>query len=335
MKPRNVVGEIRERSRRVRGAVHFYWVAFAGGDRDAFGQGLKEESPGLPLCPIVLRSSGFTDPNAVAADLLTVIESARSELEHPDFAERMRSASRVEIVLIARRELELESTSSPIVLPSWFPMLPSTSVTATITDLTWSTHVSLSADELHAGEIASLLYELDRELVHNLRASHQDDHQRVNALHDALGRSESRSFTDLLSSADMALSRIRNPRDFRPSRRGPTVVGYLWNLASKTSADQLPRQARRLGTALALSHEDLREARMSLVTVLGRPTERLEDPVMRWSFDLIVTSAAACQLLTAAHHADDYDWYPVPLLRSLSLDIRTSLDAVVRVLGAP
>lgn len=74
---------------------------------------------------------------------------------------------------------------------------------------------------------------------------------------------------------------------------------------------------------------------MSLVTVLGRPTERLEDPVTQWSFGLIVTSAAACQLLTAAHHADDYDRYPVPLLRSLSLDIRTSLDEVVRVLGVP
>ena len=257
-------------------------------------------------------------------------------MEHPDFSERIRTANHLDVVLIARRELELESSSSPIVLPSWFPISPSTSVTATIMDLTWSTHVSLSAEELHAGEIASLLFDLDRELIRNLRVSHLRDHRLVNSLHDALKRKtdKSVSFTDLLSRAAETLGRVRNPRDFRPTRRDPTIAGHLWNLANATAADGLPKRAKSLAKALDLPSGAVEGRHESLVTVLGRPSLRLDDPSQRWSLNLIVTTGAACQLLTAAHHADDYAEYPLPLVRSLSRDTRKSLDQAVSVLGS-
>ncbi len=335
MKPRHVVDEVRRRSQNRLGELHFYWVA-SPGDRDEFSQGLSEEGADLPLCPIVVRIEGFADPNAVAVDLLRVLESARSELEHPDFAERIRTSNCLDVVLIARRELELESSSSPLVLPSWFPIFPSTSVTAAIMDLTWSTHVSLSAEELHVGEIGRLLFELDRELVRNLRASHLRDHRLVNSLHDALKRraDESIPFTALLSRMDETLDRVRNPRDFRPTRQDATIVGHLWNFANTTTADRLPQRANRLANALDLSRGAVEGFHESLVTVLGRPSFRLEDPLQRWAFNLIVTASAACQLLTGAHHADDYAKYPLPLVRSLSRDIRESLDQAVSVLGS-
>lgn len=326
---------MRKRSHNRGAALCFYWVA-SPGDRDGFSQGLRDEGVDLPLCPIVVRIGGFADPNAVAADLLRVLDSARSELEQPDFAERVRTANCLDVVLVARRELELESSSSPIVLPSWFPMFPSTSVTATIMDLTWSTHVSLSAEELHAGEIGRLLFELDRELIRNLRASHLRDHRLVNSLHDALRRKtdESVPFTGLLSGAEETLDRVRNPRDFRPTRQDPTIVGRLWNLANTTTADRLPQRARSVAQALGLSVKAVEGFHESLVTVLGRPSFPLEDHLQRWSFNLIATTGAACQLLTAAHHADDYAEYPLPLVRSLSFDIRKSLDQAVSVLGS-
>lgn len=335
MKPQHVVDEVRRRSRNRLGALHFYWVAYPG-NRDEFSHGVREDGVDLPLCPIVVRIGGFADPNAVAVDLLRLLDSARAELEHPDFAERIRTANCLDVVLVARRELELESSSSPIVLPSWFPISPSTSVTATIMDLTWSTHVSLSAEELHIGEIGSLLFELDRELVRNLRASHRRDHRLVNSLHDALKRKTDGSipFTDLLSQAEETLGRVRNPRDFRPTRQDPTIVGRLWNLANTKTPDSLPQRARSVAQALDFSVEAEGGFHESLVTVLGRPSFRMEDPLQRWSFNLIVTTGAACQLLTAAHHADDYAEYPLPLVRSLSFDIRKSLDQAVSVLGS-
>ncbi len=334
MKGHHVVAEIRRRARDRSSSLCFYWIA-SPADRDEFSRDLRAEAADLPLCPIVVRIGGFADPNAVAVDLLRILESARSELEHPGFSERIRAANRLDVVLIARRELELESSSSPIALPSWFPIFPSTSVTAAIIDLTWSTHVSLSAEELHGGEIGSLLFELDRELVRNLRASHLRDHRLVNSLHDALKRKpdESVPFTGLLSRAEKTLDGVRNPRDYRPTRREPTIVGRLWNLANTTTADGLPQRARSLANALDLTPGAVEGFHESLVTVLGRPSFQLEDPVQRWGFNLIVTIGAACQLLTAAHHADDYAEYPLPLVRSLSRDTRQSLDQAVSVLG--
>jgi hypothetical protein len=280
---------------------------------------------------------GFVDANAVASDLLRVLESARAELRQPDFAERLRAANRLDVVLIARRELELDSSSSPIVLPSWFPVFPSTTMTATIADLTWSTHVSLRADELHAGEIGRLIFELDRELARNLRASLERDHQLVNSLHDALRLTtdDKAPFAELLDNADAALDRVTSPRDYRPSTvRNLTLVGRLWRLANTKPADRLGNVAKRVVNALDLSAAEVSVQHESIVTVLGRPSSPIEDPVRRWGFNLIVTIRAACQLITAAAHADEYAEYPLPLVRSISRDVRVSLDESVRTLAA-
>ena len=257
----------------------------------------REQSVDLPLCPIVVRIGGFVDPNAVAFDLLRVLESARSELLHPDFAERIRTANCLDVVLIARRELELDSTSSPIVLPSWFPLFPCTSVTATVMDLTWSTHISLRAEELHVGEIGSLVFELDRELVKHLRASYKRDHRLVHSLHDALrSKSDGKvAFTDLLSTAETALDRVTNPRDYRPSTvRNPTLVGRLWRLANTMPADSLGKVAKSVVKALDLSPPAVPGFHESIVAVLGRPSSPIGDPLHRWGFSLIVTIRAAC-----------------------------------------
>lgn len=334
MKPRYVVDEVRRRSRNRRGVLCFYWVASQDG-RDEFAQGLREQSVNLPLCPVVVRMKGFVDPNAVAFDLLRVLDSARSELLDPRFVERIQTANCLDVVLIARRELELESSSSPIVLPSWFPLFPSTSVTATIMDLTWSTHISLRAEELHVGELGRLAFELDRELIRHLRACHERDHRLVNSLHEALrSRSDGKvSFTDLLSAAEAALDRVTNPRDYRPSTaRNPTLVGRLWRLANTTPADGLGKVAKSLVKALDLSPPMATDAHESVIAVLGRPSSPIVDPLHRWGFNLVVTIRAACQLITAAAHADEYAEYPQPLLRSISRDIRISLDDSVDTL---
>lgn len=336
MKSRHVVDEVRRRSRECRRELCFYWVA-SPSNRDEFAHRLREQSLDLPLCPIVVRMGGFVDANAIATDLLRVLESVESELLRPGLSERIRAAAHLDVVLIARRELQLDSSSSPLMLPSWFPLLPATSVIATITDLTWATHVSLSAEELHVGEIGSLLFELDRELVRNLRASYERDRRLVDSLHAALrGKSEeSMSFTDLLCAAETTLDHVKNPRDFRPSTlRNPTIVGRLWRLANTTPADGLVRRAKSVAGALDLPPRVLEGFHESLVTVLGRPTSPIGNPLHRWGFNLIVTIRAACQLVTAAHHADDYAEYPLPLVRSLSLDTRMSLDQSVNVLGS-
>ena len=206
-----------------------------------------------------------------------------------------------------------------------------------ITDLTWSTHVSLSAEELHVGELGNLLFELDRELARNLRASLERDHRLVNSLHDALRLTSDGKvpFAELLDNADAALDRVTSPRDYRPSTvRNLTLAGRLWRLANTTPADGLGKVAKRVVNALDLSAAEVSVQHESIVTVLGRPSSPIEDPVRRWGFNLIVTIRAACQLITAAAHADEYAEYPMSLARSISRDVRVSLDESVRTLAA-
>ena len=70
----------------------------------------------------------------------------------------------------------------------------------------------------------------------------------------------------------------------------------------------------------------------SIFAVLHRPTTPIGDPAVRWALDVIVTVLAACQLTTAAAHADEYSRYPVRLVGSLSRDLRRALDGFIKVL---
>ena len=70
----------------------------------------------------------------------------------------------------------------------------------------------------------------------------------------------------------------------------------------------------------------------SLIGVLNRPSSPIEDIGTRWSFHLIVTLRSACQLVSAAAHADEYPLFPDVLLRVTSLDLRRFLDDAIRIL---
>lgn len=55
----------------------------------------------------------------------------------------------------------------------------------------------------------------------------------------------------------------------------------------------------------------------------------------RWAFELIVTVRGACQLVTAAAHADEYPRFGAQLLQSTSHDLRSFLDGAVKKLRDP
>ena len=56
---------------------------------------------------------------------------------------------------------------------------------------------------------------------------------------------------------------------------------------------------------------------------------------MFWAFGLIVTVRAACQLVTAAAHADEYPRFGAQLLQSTSRDLRSFLNGAVKKLRDP
>ena len=342
VKPHHVLEEVQLRRSGADdsgGPIGFYWIAITaeddGGDRNRFQRLLRESAGDHPLVPVVLRVPGFVDPNAVMNDLAAVLDACKSDLRATDTRRRIVRHGFVDFVLISRREFELAATSSPLLLPDWFPVSPGNDVIARIEDLTWRAGIALSAPEAHTGEIKRLLCELDRILLERIREAGARDHRLVRGLLDRLHRdgTGSVSLDEFVSKAQAVMDRVRNPRDYRPSARSATVVGRLWSLTARTPADGLAKVARSLTKALQVGTGETEGHKESIVAVLARPTNPIADPRKRWAFDMIVTVRAACQLVTAAAHADEYSRYPVRLVGSLSRELQRSLDGFIEVLG--
>lgn len=337
--PGNVFEEIRRRRGRSDDLIRFYWVDIStedgGGDRDQFVVSLNDRAGTYPLCAVVLRTPGFTDANLAMNDLTEVLQSCKPDLLAADMRERISRSRYLDVALIARRDLRLAITSSPLVLPDWFPLRAKQEVTARIDDLTWTALVPLSAPEARINDLNRLLYELDDALLTRLQAVGEQDRRSVMSLTSRLSQiqRETDDFDRLMADAYAALKVVRNPRDYRPRSIGPTVISGLWRATIQSGPGQLQKLANSLATALQVVPGNIGSHAESIMAVLGRPTNPM-NPEVRWTFDVIATIGAACQLATAASHADAYAGYPVRLVGAFSRDLQRALDGFVRVLGA-
>ena len=339
--PANVFEEIKSRSERSDDPIRFYWIDVSsqreGVDRNRFVRLLHDRAAAYPVCAVILRAPGFMDANSVMNDLAEVLEDCKRDLLSKNMRDRIARAGHIDIALIARRELKLAVTSSPLVLPAWFPLRATEEVTARIEDLTWTTRVPLSAPEAHISDLQRLLYELDGVLLARLQAVSERDHDRrlqMTLLDRIRRKSETSLTTDALATVALtALETVRNPRHYRPRSTGPTPVSRLWRATIERPASGLQQLAKSLAQGLQVTPADADGHMESVVGVLARPTDPM-DPAVRWTFNMIVTVGAACQLATAAAHADAYARYPVRLLGSLSRDLQRTLDDFIRVLEA-
>ncbi len=339
--PDNVFEEIKRRRERSDDPVRFYWIDISkegGGDRNRFVRSLHDRAGSNPVRAVILRTPGFMDANSVMNDLAEVLEGCRRDLLSAEMIGRIGRSGHLDIALIARRELKLAITSSPLVLPDWFPLRAGQEVMARIDDLTWTTRVPLSAREAHLGNLQRLLYELDGALLERLRVVGEQDLDRrlqMGFLDRVRAKSESTlAINELLGVARRELQAVRNPRHYRPRSTGPTAISRLWRATVEKPSSELHQLAKCLAKALQVVPADIGGHAESVVAVLGRPTTPISDPAIRWAFDVVVTVGAACQLTTAAAHADAYARYPVRLVGSLSRDLQRALDDFIRVLEA-
>ena len=335
MSPQQLVEEIRRRWEHARYVpeLSVFWVTLSG-NRDEFADEVRRVRGDWPLVPVIPRTPGlFRDPNAVMNDVTSILHDARHEVL--EMVDCIRRCSGVGLVVLSRSELRLAVTSSPLRLPEWFPVMPGKEVAARIDDLTWSVHVRLSDEAVAVNDLQRILHELDKVLVARIREALKSDHRHVQALWDRIRREDKdeSDFGLVLGRIDRTLDGIANPTDFRPSTsRNPTMVGRLWFEANRNAPDKLRRVAEALARALRTDRLGLHGDMTTLAAVLNRPTNPIDDPVTLWSFHLIVTLRSACQLVTAAAHADQYPMFPERLLRATSLDLRRFLDEAIRIL---
>lgn len=309
-----------------------YWVHVAA-DRAKFGAALRALRGAAQVVPVAVND-GFSNPNALLADIARVLDDARSEiLERANTPGA--SPTQVVLVLLGRTTLDIPQVTSPITLPAWFPGSRGDTAYVLVEDLTYSASDSLKCDECRVPEICEHLFALDGALTERLRAVSAVDRNAGMAFFERIRDSKSGSaapgetFASFLEIAESTRATVTDAAGFRPSARdGKFLISRIVRLVSSCSPDELSATGKALATALALGAPlpETRESFFSVVARSANPTTSLES---RFGRNVLVAVSAASQLVTAAAHAGEFLTYPVLLLRSAAFDLLRTLDDIV------
>lgn len=195
----------------------------------------------------------------------------------------------------------------------------------------------LDSAENSVPEICERLFYAEEELLRRLGEVYAVDPDGMELLVRVLDRERDRQCADdFLAAANAARAKVRSAQAFRPSmRERESLVARLWTTVRQTRPDELHRVADGLCAALALPDDFGLEWRESIIGLLVGPTSRRPSGGRHFALNVLYTVGAACQFVTASKHADVHPSYPLPLTRSLSYDLRRSLDSIIETLDAP
>jgi hypothetical protein len=311
--------------------INAYWFRVVG-DRDAYASAVTEQLSGHPVMVCIVRDSSFNNPNAVAADVMSLIEANRATSEAALFAHP--SELHCGVLMLGRSSLAIPQASSPVTLPSWFQVRPGETVNILVEDLTWAVDAPLNCAPVKINEICERLYDLEGAIIARLTAVYDVNHGAGNGFMEAIRQDGDGKYGEILEDFAAYHREISVPSAFRPSlRAGSSLVSRLWRIVQSRSPNDLHKPAKGLAAALDLEKSLAFE---SFAGVITRPANPDSSPTHGLCRNLLVSASSGCQLVTAAAHADSYRRYPVPLLISFSYELRSSLaevEAVVRTSG--
>jgi hypothetical protein len=323
--PSRVARTIVELAATATAPLNAYWLAVAGG-RDDYAARLAPLLNEHGTAVLIVRKERFDNPNSLMADLVHILEENR-----PTFLAALRQkrlhTQTMSIVLLARTELAMGQSSSPVIWPDWVPGVGRQQVSCFITDITRRIDAPLNATEADAGRIHRALYAVEAALVRRLvHVSSRTPEVQQDFFHAVRRRSDA-GWIDFLARAKSAVENVTDVESYRPSvRRGEAVTSRLWEVNQARPAAEVEVAARGLATALQIPERAPLEGwREGLFGVLARHTGSRETVRERFSRNAIVTVSTACQYITCAAHADGYERFPVNLLMAVVDDLHRSL----------
>ena len=336
IQPTDLVHEMRVRRGRSAEPVRFYWVTVTRqtepSSRGEFAAAMRRLTSEEAVCLVALRAERFTHPDTIMNDLADTLAEVKDDVLASPLRGLIEKVRSLDVVVVSRMSFELAVTTSPLHLPEWFPVSPGRLVNASVTDLTLRVAVPLS--QVGTGELGRLLFELDWALLKRIRAGLDANPRSTRDFLDECrgGAKGTTSYGQLIDATEEKLGVVKNPADYRPSTTSLplTLVSQIWRMANTKSTNDLVKVAESLARAAPMAAANLDDSREALLTVLGGPSNRrFQSRESRRAYNVIMSVQAACRLITAAAHADEYGRYPAWLLRSLSLDLRRSLDDAV------
>jgi hypothetical protein len=304
-----------------------FWMQLSG-PRDDFAIRLRKLLTESDVIVLVVRSGGFDNPNSLMQDLARLLDSHR-----PEFLEfvtaRGSVPSKIGLVLLARSELRIPQTSSPVLWPEWVPGVGRLETSCYIQDVSRAIAVALDSHELALNRLNRAAYDLDVAILRRLQAVHLKKPNAHSMFWNvASHRDDQQGFSGLLKSVSSALSTEGTISSYRPTGRGArSICGRLWVRFQKLDSRARDSFALGLANALDISDTDIAANNSSLFSVLSRssPTAQDAGAAEQLARDILVTNATACQLITCAAHAGDYGQYPLVLLRSVVDEVHRGL----------
>jgi hypothetical protein len=325
--------EIVERKRsETEAPLAVFWYCVTSG-RDQYQQEINRAASSTRMVTLVLRGDGFTNPNALMSDLNRLLCEHRGVFEAMTISDKD-PTNLVTIILLSKSEFSLPQTSSPAVLPDWFPVLGGRTTYVVIDDLARSADAMLDAPEARANLIGERLFELERVLIRRLVAVSKTNPSVTQDLFDAIRNVGSEQYRPLDRGTWIEglqkFSSLQKAESYRPSVSDKGLISYLLILTQAVATDQLPKNGEKLVKALGIDNHNCPKVNNSLFSTLFRPTRGDSDDVRKFGRNIIVTIYGASQFVTSAHHAKDYGSYPLLLLRYMSYDLRNVIDNLIR-----
>jgi hypothetical protein len=204
-----------------------------------------------------------------------------------------------------------------------------------IRDLAAYADGAVNSPESAVPELCAALFRLDEAIIRRLRASLQKDRRCCDALRNLLFEKEPtpERFSRFLDEGDRWIANVQSAEGYRPSHKdGGCPSASLMRIVLKSTPDELTRRAAAVSTALILPSQSPYSVPEPLAAVMFRPTEADKDWGRRVARNLLLTTYAGAQFVTAAAHSDAYPRFPLLLLRSQSHELRRTLTLFCQIL---
>ena len=303
--------------------IRLFWVRHAEGSRDAMAQQLWKWLEREAVVPMVLRTAGFKDANAVLADAMELFEANRHRIE-PLAAD---APERITFLILSKEELRLVNASSPIELPDWFPVRPATETYFSVNDLGQAAEVKpLNFSEARMDHVAELLFALELAICDKLAEICVTDPGRVALCVEALQPNGPKcvDVRETLSLFSDHLAGAGDPRAYRPnaSDKSKFLAARIIKLVLGHPPKQLATTAEELGRNLHGSGST--SLKPTFFAVMWRPANKISVAATNWHA-IMVAFFQAYQLMNAHAHAGEFPAYAVSLQYANSLNLRQFL----------
>lgn len=308
-----------------------FWLEEQG-DRGRLCSDLESLLAGTRVVPHVLRKPLFSDPNGWAADTMALLETIKNKVLAA--SETCEPNAPLGLVVIARSRLSVAQSSSPAIAPDWLSTQSGREIMVVARDVHSIASCSLAAPEAATNAIKSSLYELELGLLRVVKfLALRDRHHGQRLWGEVLKeRSKLERKSQFADSWTNGLNTVSDASSYRPSLTfGWSMVSAMWDTFLRSSPSELLSKSEAFAEFFDIQADWMPTQPLpsALLPILFRgPDDRERGANLVAARNLVLTVGLACQLVTAAAHADQYGKVNAIALEAISKDLRVVLTAV-------